>query len=259
MEKTYSKEQFQALVTELESELSTMLKSAQAESAQPLVKSEEAPKEENKEEEKKEEAKEEPQESKAEESSSDEKKDEAPKAEENKEESDDESHGYDNEDMEEMSKMYTSMSKGELKAHKESIEKCWMGKCGETTQMVKSEETTKIEPTTVVVEESTLLKSELDTIKKENQDLKKNIDGLVSAINSYVTKKAPARKAITDIEFVKKSEEANEVKPLTKSEIKEILAKKAQDPSLPSKDREAINQFYLTNASVEKISHLLKQ
>jgi len=258
--KTYSKEEFQAMVADLESEFMNLMKSEQ-EAAQPLAKSEEAPKEEKKEEEK-EESKEEP---KAE--AKPEEKKEEPKAEEKKDEEkkeDDESHGYDDEDMEEMSKMYSSMSKGELKAHKESVEKCWMGKCGEMTQMTKSEETSaqpevKAEETKPS-EESTLLKSELDSVKKENEALKKNVEGLVAAINTYVTKKqAPVRKAITDIEFVKKSEEGSEEKKLTKSEIDSILAKKAQDPKTSVQDRAAINSFYLTNAGVDKIAHLLKQ
>lgn len=257
--KTYSKEEFNALVTELESTLNDMFKAEKVE-AQPLAKSEEEAKENQ--EDKKEEEKKEDQ-PKAEEQKADEKSDE-PKAEEKsdeKKEDNDEAHGYDDEDMEEMHKMYGSMAKGELKAHKESIEKCWMAKCGDMTQMAKSETTStvtdvKIEGTKAASEE-TLLKSELDSAKKENEDLKKNIEGLVSALNSYVTKKAPARKAITDIEFVKKSEETPEEKPLTKSEIGSILAKKAQDPKLSTKDREAINEFYLTNAGVDKVKHLL--
>jgi hypothetical protein len=258
--KTYSKEEFQAMVADLESEFMNLMKSEQ-EAAQLLAKSEE----EAKEEEKKEESKEE---SKAEAKESEEKKDE-PKAEEKKDEEkkeeDDEAHGYDDEDMEEMRKMYSSMSKGELKAHKDAVEKCYMAKCGEMTQMAKSEESSQKQPEVKAEEqksseESTLLKSELESIKKENEELKKNIEGLVAAINTYVTKKqAPARKAITDIEFVKKSEEGSQERQLTKSEIDSILAKKAQDPKTSAQDRAAINSFYLTNAGVDKIAHLLKQ
>jgi hypothetical protein len=251
--KTYSKEEFQAMVAELESEFMNLLKSEQ-ESAQLLAKSEEKEEEAKKEE--KEEAKEEP---KAEAKESDEKKDE-PKAEDKKEKDEEESHDYDEEDMEEMRKMYSSMSKAELKAHKDVIEKCYMAKCGEMTQMGKSEEASQKAESKSSSSEQSLLKSELEAIKKENEDLKKSIEGLVAAINTFVTKKqAPARKAITNIEFVKKSEEEGQEKPLTKSEIYAILAKKAKDPSTSPQDRAAINEFYLTNGSVEKIAHLLKQ
>lgn len=260
--KTFSKEEFQAMVAELESEFMNLMKSEQ-ESAQLLAKSEEeAKKEEEKKEEDKSESKEEDKAEKSEEKS--ESKDEEKKDDEKKD--DDESHGYDDEDLEEMHKMYDSMSKGELKAHKNSIEKCWMSKCGEMTQMAKSEETkveTKTKEVKVETKESeteTLLKSEIESVKKENEDLKKNLESLVAAMNTFMTKKAPVRKAITDIEFIKKSEEGqNEVKPMTKSEIDTILSKKVVDPSLTRADREAINQFYLTNAGVEKIAHLLKQ
>lgn len=256
IKKTFSKEELQTMVAELESEFDSIMKSEQA-NTQLLAKSEEdSAKEEKKEEEKKPET----------EAKEDEKTEEsAPaaeaKEEDKKEESKDEDHGYDDEDMEEMHKMYSSMSKAELKAHKESIEKCYksedMEKCGEMS-MEKSEKTEEV----VVVEtkpETDLLKSENEVIKKENEELKKNIDGLISAMNTFFTKKAPSRKAITDIEFVKKSEENQEVKPLTKSEISSILSKKVQDPTLSKSDRDAINEFYLTNAGVEKISHLLKQ
>lgn len=252
--KTYSKEEFQAMVADLESEFMNLLKSEQ-EAAQLLAKSEEAPEEEEKKEEK-EESKEESKakaesEDKKEESEAEDKKDEEKKEEEKKE--DDESHGYDEEDLEEMHKLYSSMSKGELKAHKDSIEKCWMAKCGEMTQMAKSE------AASAQHDVSALLKSELESIKKENETLKKNLEGLVAAINTYITKKqAPVRKAITDIEFVKKSEEGNVEKKLTKSEIDAILIKKAQDPNTSPQDRAAINSFYLTNAGVDKIAHLLK-
>ena len=94
-------------------------------------------------------------------------------------------------------------------------------------------------------------------MKKENEELKKNFDQITTAVNSFFKKPAPARKAITEIDFVKKSEEAVVEKPLTKSEVKEILAKKVQDPKLSSADRKAINEFYLNDAGVEKIKHLL--
>jgi len=240
--KTFSKQELQEMVAQLESEFHKIMKSEQ-EFAQPLAKSEEEAKE--KEEEKKEDEKKEEPKAEAKEESKEEPKAEA-KEEEKK---DEESHGYDEEDMEEMQKMYASMSKAERMAHKSAIEKC-----GEMSQMAKSEEAQEI-----FSEKTVLLKSEIESVKKENEELKKNIEGLVAAMNTFVTKRAPARKAITEIEFVKKSEDGNEEKPLSKAEIDQILAKKVVDPSLTRADREAINSFYLTNAGVEKIKHLLKQ
>lgn len=264
MKKRYTAEEFKGMVAELESQLFAAIAKSEDQAAQStLAKSEESEEkaEDKKEDEKKEESAE------ATPAASEEKKEdktpEAPKKDEDKkEDSDEDSHGYDEEDMEEMSKMYDSMSKGELKAHKSAMEKCWMAKCGDQTKMdmAKSEETVKATPESKpVVEETTLLKSELETKNKEIADLKKSVEGLVSAINTYVTKKAPARKAITDIEFVAKSEEKVEEKPLAKSEIIKILNKKASTPNLSSSDRAAINDYCLNNGSMEKIQHLIKQ
>lgn len=271
MKKTsYSKEEFQAMVNELESQIEAFAKSEeiQDQAQAVLAKSED---ESDKADDKKEDKSEDKKEASSEEAPSDkkeeEKKEDAP-AEEKKEESDEDSHGYDDEDMEEMHKMYDSMSKGELKAHKASMEKCWMAKCGDMTKpeasvMNKSEEETKSEtqskPAVISKEETDLLKNELENTKKENEELKKNVEGLVSAMNTFVTKRAPVRKAFTNIDIVKKSEEGTEEKPLSKSEITKILTKKASDPSLSSADRTAINEFYLTNGSLEKIQHLIKQ
>lgn len=258
--KNYSKEEFLAIVNELESQIEAFAKSESQDQAQSvLAKSEdESEKAEDKKEESKEEAK------ASEETPSDKKEEKSETTEKKQEDSDEDSHGYDDEDMEEMNKMYDSMSKGELKAHKSAMEKCWMAKCGEMTkpaEMTKSEKQVEVQaPTESKPEESTLLKSEIDRVNKENEELKKNLEGIVSALTTYVTKKpAPTRKAVTDIEFVKKSEEGSEQKSLSKSEITSILKKKASDPTLSSSDREAINQFYSTNGSLEKIQHLIKQ
>jgi hypothetical protein len=240
--KTYSKEEMQNMVAQLESEFTSIMKSEQA--AQLLAKSEEEAKEEEKQEPKeeaKEEAKEEPKEESKEEAK------EQPQAEAKE---DDEAHGYDENDLEELNKMYASMSKGERNAHKSALEKC-----GEMS-MAKSEET-QVVVTTEESEESKLLKSEVEGIKKENEELKKELSGVMTVLNTFIAKKAPARKAITDIEVIKKSEETVKEQPLTKSEINERLRKSIRDPKLDSKDREAINNYYLNNAGVDKIKHLL--
>lgn len=249
--KNYTQEQYNKLVEDVESELSALLAKSESEVSQPLTKAEEKP--EDKKEESQEESKDEPKaEAKAEDKKEDEKKEE-PK--------DEESCDYDDNDMEEMHKMYGSMSKGELKAHKESVEKCWMAKCGDMQQMAKSE-TPVVEVKTETKQEedsqSLLIKSENETLKKENEDLKKNVEQLVASMNAFLVKKAPERKAVTDISFIAKSEEKVEVKPLSKSEVHRILATKTQDPSLSKSDRELINKYYLNNAAIETVSHLLK-
>jgi hypothetical protein len=183
------------------------------------------------------------------------------KAEDEKEEKDDEDkHDYDDEDVEEMHKMYSSMGKAELGLHKSAMEKCWMEKCGDMSVM-KSEKSENAEPLKKA-EEAALFKSELEAKTKENEELKKHMEELVSAMNNFFAKKGPTRKAITSIEYVKKSEIENakpEPKNLTKSEVTAILNKKAADPTLSKADREAINNYYLKGGNLETVKHLLAQ
>lgn len=256
-----TQEQYDKLLADVEKEFSIFLAKAEEQSAQPLAKAEEAKSEEVKEdskvessEPKLEKAEEKKEEEKQEEKKEEEKKEE-PKSEEHK---DDEHCDYDDEDKEEMHKMYDSMSKGELKVHKDSVEKCWMAKCGEM-KVMKSEEETKTESLSKPEEDKNieLLKSETETLKKENDALKKSIEQLTAAMTSFLTKKAPERKAVTDIGFIAKSEESKE-ETLSKTEIDKILSKKATDYSLSQGDRELIKNYYLSGASVETIRHLLK-
>jgi len=84
----------------------------------------------------------------------------------------------------------------------------------------------------------------------------------VGALNGFLTKKGPTRKAITSIEYIKKNEIEGkaEDKVLTKSEITSVLNKKASDPSLSKADREAINQYYSKGQqNPEVVKHLLQQ
>lgn len=258
-------EQYEKIIADVEKEFSVFLAKAESASAEPLTKFEESS--EDKSDEKKDEKKEDKKDDeKKDESSSDEKKDEDKKDEPKAEDKKDEDHGYDDQDVEEMHKMYHSMSKAELDLHKATAEKCLMAKCGEMKQMDKSEKETVVKipalETKVEVksEDNTLIKSQLETLSKENVELKKNVESLVDAMTKFVnTKKAPARKAITEIGFLNKSEEEKtEEKALSKGEITTILSRKAQEPTLSKSDREAIDKYYLGNAGQEIVRHLLK-
>lgn len=176
-----------------------------------------------------------------------------------------EGHGYDSEDMEHMHKMYGSMSKGELKAHHESVrgalEKCGMAKT-EEIPMAKTEEKAIEIPAEVKTETETLIKSENEKLKEELAELKKNFEGVSQFLAKFVEKTAaPAAKAITSLDVIAKSEEtvgSGEAKTLSKSEVTSILLRKTADPTLSKADRNAIDNFYLNKASIETISHLLK-
>ncbi len=187
----------------------------------------------------------------------------------------DEGHGYDAEDLEHMIKMYSSMSKAELKAHHDAIKQCLDAACATeeapaapeapaAAPMAKSEETSvevKVEAKAEEkpAQEVELLKSEISAKSAKVEELQKNLDVVTEFLTKLFAKKpAPAGKAITNLDAIQKSESGVEDKTLTKSEITTILAKKAADPSLTKSDREAINAYYLNGASIDKISHLLK-
>lgn len=193
---------------------------------------------------------------------------ESEQKEEAKEDSE-ESCDYDDEDMEEMHKMYSSMSKAELAAHHGSVQKALehhgLAKSGENMQ--KSEEAVAaVEVTAAVVEESKpvqnsemeLLKSEVEAQKAKNEELKKNLDVVTEFLSKLNRKIAPPAKAITSLDVIAKSEATEETKELTKSEVKAVLAKKVYDPTLSKSDREAINAFYLNDANIDSVRHLLK-
>jgi predicted DsbA family dithiol-disulfide isomerase len=111
----------------------------------------------------------------------------------------------------------------------------------EGMQMEKSENT-----------EVELLKSELAAERAEKAAIKEFLTALAK-------KTAPQGKAITSLDVIAKSEASVEEKPLTKSEIHEVLKAKSADASLKKSDRDAINAFYLTGqVNVNSISHLLK-
>jgi hypothetical protein len=168
---------------------------------------------------------------------------------------------YDEEDIAEMDKMYGSMTKSEVKAHLESIQKAHGVESEEV--IAKSEE---IQVESTKDDESELLKSEVSELKTKNEELKKSFDNLTTALTSFVTKggTAPKQKAITRIEYIAKSEDEvvidekkEEVSKLSKSEISTRLTQKIREGALEKSDREKINQYYLDTTNLETIKHLL--
>jgi hypothetical protein len=179
-------------------------------------------------------------------------------------------HGYDDEDMDHMHKMYMSMSKAELKAHHDSVRKALdchgMQKCGDMAMamsMDKSEKDTTVETSIEVkipdlTKEHALLKSEFDAEKSKTAELQKKVDLATEFMAKLAAKKsAPQGKAITSLDVIAKSEETKEDKSLAKSEVTSILAKKSADPALSEKDRAAINDYYLGSKNIQVVKHLL--
>ncbi len=104
-----------------------------------------------------------------------------------------------------------------------------------------------------------LVKSELEAQKAKGEGLQKNLDAVTAFLTKLVEKKvAPQGKAITSMEVIAKSENSAEEKVLTKGEIDAALSKKSMDPKLEKSERDLINAYYLSGASINSISHLLK-
>lgn len=156
----------------------------------------------------------------------------------------------------EVTELYASMEKSEAETHFKALSKVL-----NVSDMKKSEES----------EEAKLIKSEIETIKssneelkKSNEELKKNLEQAVTII-SKITKApaaAPARKAIvSEMEYIKKSEEENEdkkdVKALSKSEISEKLKEQIRSGKLAKKDSDAIISYYDNKTNLDSIKHLL--
>lgn len=191
--------------------------------------------------------------------------------------------GYDAEDIAHMDQMYMSMSKAELLAHHDSCVRALdaigaehshaaapgaeaapaqaapaapaaaapnaeIDKCGDMS-MSKAEDNKNVE--------LELAKSEAAAEKAKAEQLQKNLDTVQEFLTKLV-RNVPQGKAITSYEQVAKSESASEEKELSKGEITSILSKKAADPTLSKSDRDAINAFYLNQANIKTISHLLK-
>lgn len=175
----------------------------------------------------------------------------------------DEGHGYDDEDMDHMNKMYMSMSKAELKAHHDScrmaLDSQGMQKCGDGMGMAKSEELASFEVKVPQLEaETVLLKSELSAEKAKTAELQKKVDLAAEFMGKLAAKKsAPQGKAITSLEVISKSENTTEEKTFTKEEVTSILNKKVTDPTLTKSDREAINNYYLGSKDIKIVRHLL--
>jgi hypothetical protein len=196
-----------------------------------------------------------------------------------KEHKEDEPLDYDEHDFEMMKSLYGGMCKAELCAHHVTAHKMMEAKGylkpvdAMQSQTEHSHDGPKDvfaaygkDPKSAMMQEKVLksedlsldlVKSENNLLKKELEDLKKKEAAIDQFLKTLVEKKvAPKQKAITSLDYIKKSEDSEKV--LTKSEIHNVLLTKSQDPNLSEKDREAINGYYLSGGSVDNIKHLLR-
>lgn len=156
------------------------------------------------------------------------------------------------ESFETIEELYDSMNKSEKEAHYAACKKSLFGE----------EESSETEEPVVEAKEEVMAKSESDKLKEENEELKKSYNQLNELVSKmFSVKKAPAQKAITGTDYIAKSEEvegeeAIDLSKMSKGEITEKL-KTVDQSNLTKSDRNAINDFYLKNGSVDKIKHLI--
>lgn len=225
------KSELEKMVEKLEKELSLLLKS------EPALEEEK----EEQEKEKVEEAKEAIEREAAHEAEMKEKEEKEKEQEQAKEEQREEEHEdspYTPEEIEELRKLYESMSEEERKIHRDILEKC-----GEVKVVKKSENH---------------LLPELKALRKENALLKKSLEELTGKFLNYIQGKAATRKTI---DVLQKGEPLvdGQQKTLSKSEIFEQLKQRVKDPTLSKSDRDAINRYLLEGQKdINLIKHLLK-
>lgn len=175
---------------------------------------------------------------------------------------------YDDEDIKEMNELYASMTKSEKEAHYSALKSVLFSEEKVTAEekeevVAKSEE--QVEDSK---EESdvSLLKAELEASNEKVEKLEKSLSDLVGLLHKNVKegKKAPQQKAVTEIQYMKKSEdeavqekEDADISKLSKSEINAKLREKARSTELKKSDRERINAFVLENTSIDTIKDLL--
>ena len=164
---------------------------------------------------------------------------------------------YDDEDFNEMNKLYSSMTKAEAEAHYKSVKKALFGESSEAEEKIEKSEEIKTEE-----KEELIAKSEFEAVKEENDKLKKSIEDLTNAVKGFNKNRAPSQKAITQIKYLSKSEgeeaevEEKNLESLTKSEIAKKLSEQIRKGA-SSSDKEKINQYYLDKTSIDTIKHLL--
>ena len=161
---------------------------------------------------------------------------------------------YNDEDVEEMNKLYKSMADSERKAHYSALKKAMV-----SDEMEKSEKQETATPEVIKEnDEVTLLKAELDAVKAANSELKKNFEGVIEALKARFVKKpaAPKQKAITELGVLAKTE-GKEDAELSREQVIKKLGEKAKDPSLKKSDRDLINAYCYNKVNVTAIKHLI--
>lgn len=199
------------------------------------------------------------------------------------------------EDYETIDELYASMEKNEIEAHYESLKRVMLDKFEELEKNDKRDhaegdssldefhakakkdsdydelsEHGKTQRAKKYQKEASQAKfgkseenAENEMLKSENEELKKSYEELKNMVDQlFNVKKAPAQKAVTNVNYIAKSEESNseeiDFSEMSKNEITAKL-KTIDYSGLKKSDREAINNYYLDNGSVDSIKHLIRE
>lgn len=169
---------------------------------------------------------------------------------------------YNDEDMEELKKMYMSMSKKEAELHLQKLkeameEKGFVEKAATDKEQVdpaiQNVMKSEAHNDELLKTEISTLKSEIEVFKSENADLKAKIEKIVNVMSNGF-KKVPQQKAVTAIDLNKHEEDLN--KNYSQAEINKKLTEKIRSGDLKKSDKDAI-QEYFNKKSVDLIKHLL--
>lgn len=177
--------------------------------------------------------------------------------------------GYDEQDIKEMNEMYSSMTKSEAQAHFEALKAAHFQET-QTPAPAKEEVVAKSEvkedKSSETAEETKLLKSEIETLKSDKEKLEKSFNDLAAKLVAFVKgSKAPKQKAVTQLQYVAKSEDEvkvdekkEDLSKLDKNEISKRLTAQIRTGKLEKSEREKINSFYQNGSkNIESIKHLL--
>lgn len=167
---------------------------------------------------------------------------------------------------EELHEIYASMDEQELHRHLTAIEAALGGGQEQAEQQQAPEQMAQAPEAAPAAADDMAMKSEkvqsslvksedMKKLQDENDQLKKSLDKVIAAMGKAFQ---PTRKAVTDIEYIKKSESQPDEQPLTKAETVAKLNKIVTSSSLSKADRQAINDFILNDGSKEQVKTILK-
>lgn len=194
----------------------------------------------------------------------------APEAEQSEQGAEEGEQGEDHGDIsdEELHEIYASMNEDELHRHLVAIEAALGGSQDEQNpedmqapeSMAPPAQAPQMQPEQMAMKsekvKNDLNKSEeFQKLKDENDQLKKSLDKVIAAMGKAFQ---PTRKAITNIEYIKKSESQSDELPLNKDETVAKLTQIAKSANLSKSDRQAINNYILTGGSEEQVKTILK-